>query len=144
MAQTEKAEGAVAGNSYQMTCGPVRARFDAQPLPEALTRRLAAAATANARTGGALAPGATPEAVQPPMPDLALLGDQRTSVACDVVFDLGADGVAQAIAPRCSDTAFDALAASAISAARFKPVLKAGQPVAHQAIIYPIDFCFND
>jgi hypothetical protein len=143
-ARADRAEAQGAGNTYALTCGPVRARFDALPKPAAITARLAVAQTHNAREGGTLAPGATPETLQHPVPEAALLGTARVSVACTVVFDLGKDGVPQAILPWCSDAAYDSLAASAMQAARFKPVLRAGEAVMHKGIVYPMDFCFND
>jgi len=112
------------------------------PAPAEWTARLEAARQANRAAGLTLAPNWFPEAkvhAQTAYPAGAALAG--VSAACEVLFDLGTDGVPKNAVSRCSDPVFE-MPTALMTNALFEPVLDAsGRPVEVKGVIYPLQFC---
>jgi bla regulator protein blaR1 len=112
------------------------------PAPAEWTDRLEAARQANRAAGLTLAPDWFPEArvnAQTVYP--AAAARAGISAACEVLFDLGTDGVPKNAVSRCSDPVFETPTA-AMTNALFEPVLNAsGRPVEVKGLVYPLQFC---
>ncbi|MFN7054068.1 energy transducer TonB [Hyphomonas sp.] len=75
---------------------------------------------------------------QPTYP--ARAAEQSLVGFCDVRFDLDADGCPRNMTPHCSDAVFCQSAATAMAAARFRPRIVNGTPVAHPNVVFPLEY----
>ena len=112
-----------------------------QPAPPEWTARLEASRLAN-KAAGLSAGNINPETVTYPKPTYPEeAATKGSSASCDVMFDLGADGLPANPIARCTDPAFEA-SAKALPGATFKPLRNAeGKTVEAKGLLYPISYC---
>ena len=136
-AEKAKTDAARAGeNTYASTCGALRTKLDATPLPERMQGRVNESDVA--KLGGPKYPPiASAGAVSLPA-DLAGL---RKSAVCDLVFDIDENGVPLAPEVRCSDPAFEAHALATLAEIRFEPYVWNGRALPVSGVLMPMEFC---
>ena len=139
-AEKAKTDAARAGeNTYASTCGALRTKLDATPLPERMQGRVNESDVA--KLGGPKYPPiASAGAVSLPA-DLAGL---RKSAVCDLVFDIDENGVPLAPEVRCSDPAFEAHALATLAEIRFEPYVWNGRALPVSGVLMPMEFCVSD
>jgi len=115
----------------------------ALPRPEGWEVRLAAASAANV-VAGLGSENYVPKAIEWPRPSYpAEAANESLSGYCDVIFDLGTDGLPKNVAAHCTSPAFEESAA-ALPGAKFEPATGAGgAPVEAKGVIYPMQYCFG-
>ncbi len=110
--------------------------------PEDWQARREAARAANRQAGVVIDTGSMPYAVSPPAPYYpAEAAEKMLSGACDVLFDLGADGKPKNMVAVCSDPIFEDSAAE-LKGASFAPINGPdGKPVEVKGLTYPLEYC---
>lgn len=122
-------------------CDKLSESLKAAALPKGWAERVEAARAANAAAGVQqtdwLPKTITyPKPVYPPEAASA-----RVSAACEVTFDLDAEGIPQNKVARCTDPRFEASAAE-LPSATFEPMRTAsGTPVEAKGIVFPLLYC---
>nr|WP_321439808.1 peptidoglycan DD-metalloendopeptidase family protein [uncultured Hyphomonas sp.] len=99
---------------------------------------------ANRQAGVVFDTGSMPYAVSPPAPYYpAEAVEKGLSGSCEVLFDLGPDGIPKNMAAVCSDPVFEDSAAE-LRGARFAPINGPdGKPAEVTGLTYPIDYCIE-
>ena len=112
------------------------------PLPADWAERLTGARAANRAAG--LKEGFAPEPLSPPHPSYpAGAASEGRSAMCEVLFDLGTEGLPKNAVARCSDSMFDA-SATELPGLRFEPVRDAGgNAVEVKGVRYPLQYCIG-
>ncbi|MEZ5953858.1 MAG: hypothetical protein R3C13_06065 [Hyphomonas sp.] len=126
-------------NTYADTCGPLRARLDATPLPASMQARVDESDVA--KLGGPKHP-AIVSAGTVSMP--AQLSARNKSAVCDLVFDIDETGTPQTPEARCSDPDFEPHALATLASIRFQPYTLNGKALPVSGILMPMEFCVSD
>lgn len=115
----------------------------ALPRPEGWEARLAAARAANV-VAGLGRETYVPKAIEWPRPSYpAEAANESLSGYCDVIFDLGTDGLPKNVAAHCTSPTFEESAA-ALPGAKFEPATGAdGGLVEAKGVLYPMQYCFG-
>lgn len=124
-------------------CAKSMEDLKALPRPDFWETRLDAARRANiaAGLGGENLIPKTIVLPQPHYPNEAI--EKKISAGCDVMFDLGTDGLPRNAAAHCTSPYFVEIAES-LPNAKFEPATNAnGEPVEFKGLIYPLQFCIH-
>jgi murein DD-endopeptidase MepM/ murein hydrolase activator NlpD len=99
---------------------------------------------ANRQAGVVFDTGSMPYAVSPPAPYYpAEAVEKGLSGSCEVLFDLGPDGIPKNMAAACSDPVFEDSAAE-LKGARFAPINGPdGKPAEVKGLTYPLEYCIE-
>ncbi len=125
-------------NTYAQTCGPLRTKLDANPLPASLKARVDAG---RALIGDAPLPR---QLKTKPMRLPKAMSALRISAVCNIVSDLTTDGTATNIQALCSDERFKAHAEEAVSNMRWMPFTVGDKATPLPGMITKWEFCTND
>ncbi|WP_291205998.1 peptidoglycan DD-metalloendopeptidase family protein [Hyphomonas sp.] len=122
-------------------CGKLAETLKAAAPPDGWGDRVEAARTANAAAGVAQADW-LPKSVTYPKPVYPPeAASARVSAACEVTFDLDADGIPQNKVARCTDPRFESSAAE-LPSATFEPMrTEGGAAVEAKGIVFPLLYC---
>lgn len=113
------------------------------PRPDGWAARLDASRAANSAAGLG-SENYIPKTKTWPHPSYPVEGAaQKISAGCDVMFDLGTDGLPKNAVAHCSSPYFEESAA-ALPGAEFEPATDAGgAPVEVKGVIYPLQYCIE-
>lgn len=114
------------------------------PLPAEWKVRLEAARTTNVAAGLTIDANWAPETLSYPVPVYPKVAAEADRMAmCEVLFDLGTEGLPKNAVARCSDPGFEESAAQ-LPKARFASMQdRSGQPVEVKGIRYPLQYCIQ-